>query len=1174
MKLSTKLTIAMVALVAATAAAIGLLTYRNLENTILPRALERTETHADLVASQIESYTQSARADIIGFRVATALNGIVRAWFAEGIDPADGTPLGVWRERMAARFVAELTSKPAYSQFRIIGADNGKEILRVDRAGPNGAIRVAPEPELQNKGDRDYFKNTISLKADEVYVSPIDLNQENGVIEVPHVPTLRVATPVFAADGRLFGIVIINVDMRPAFDRVRSSVRRGGGIFVVNERGDYLVHPDRQREFGSQLGTPTRWQTDLPELAVPLTSVDSMSHVVRDSAGERGGGALATARPASGEPIGIIETVPNAVFMAPAKAVQQSTLLVGLAAVLCAGVLAMLIARSLTKPLVQMTVAVEDIGNGGPIGVPVDVGDEVGVLARAFARVVNELKEKATAFEREVEDHRRTESARERYEQQLQLFGSAVESSNDAIVTETLGGVITGWNAAAERLFGFSASEAVGETIDIIVPEDRRMDERAIIERVRRGEAVDTQETIRTAKDGTPIQLSLSVSPIKLRDGEIVGATKIARDIREIRKTQNALKQETEERQRIFETSQDLILVTDPQGNFVQVSPSSMSILGYRPDEMIGHSAVEFVYPDDLESTRADMRAARNGRVLRNFVTRYVAKDGKVVALTWMGTWSEPVRRHFFIGRDMTEIQQAQESLLENERMARGIIETALDAFVQMDEAGIIIDWNSQAEKIFGWSRTEVLGQVLGELIVPEAHRAQHRQGLAHFLQTGEGPILGSRFEVEAQRRDGAEVKVELSVTAFQRRGGHVFNGFIRDLTDKIAAENQARQTQKMEAIGQLTGGVAHDFNNILTVITGTIEILAEGVADRPDLAGIAQMIDEAAERGADLTRHLLAFARKQPLQPREIDVNTLILTASKLLRPTLGEQIEIETILAHDPWLAFVDPNQLTTAILNLALNARDAMPKGGKLIVETINSYLDESYASQHSEVNPGEYVLIAISDTGMGIPANLLDKVFEPFFTTKDIGKGTGLGLSMVYGFVKQSEGHIKVYSEEGHGTTIKLYLPRSKEASQGAIDVARVEKVMGGNELILVVEDDILVRNYVVTQVRSLGYRTLSAANADEALNAIRSDPTIDLLFTDVIMPGPMNGRQLVDEVRKLHSDFKVLYTSGYTENAIVHHGRLDAGVLLLAKPYRKADLARMIRLALKGANATG
>jgi PAS domain S-box-containing protein len=767
----------------------------------------------------------------------------------------------------------------------------------------------------------------------------------------------------------------------------------------------------------------------------------------------------------------------------------------------------------------------------------------------------------------------RQQSASERlsFRERERLFSAAVESSNDAIITKTLEGVITGWNGAAESLFGFTAAQAIGNSIDIIVPDRLRSEVRRILDQVRSGIAIKNYETVRTTRDGRSIDVSVSVSPVKSQSGQIIGATKIARDLSETRKTQIALRQQTEERHRIFETSQDLILVTDPQGNFVQVSPSSASILGYQPEEMIGHSAVEFIHPDDLESTRDEMRSARRGRGMRNFATRYAHRDGRVVWLTWMGTWSEPVRRHFFIGRDMTEILQAQEALLDSERMARRIIETALDAFVQMDDAGIILDWNSQAEKIFGWSRAEAVGQVLAELIVPEPHRGRHSEGLMHFLRTGDGPILGTRFEIESQRRDGKEIKVELSITAFKRRGRHVFNGFIRDLTDKIAAETQLRQAQKMEAVGQLTGGVAHDFNNILTVITGTIEILAEGVRDRPDLAAIAKMIDEAAERGADLTKHLLAFARLQPLQPREIDVNALIVTAGKLLRPTLGEHIEIETMFAEDPWLAFVDPSQLTTAILNLVLNARDAMPQGGKLIIETLNSKLDESYAGQNSEVKPGQYVLIAISDTGIGIPAELLDKVFEPFFTTKELGRGTGLGLSMVYGFVKQSGGHIKVYSEQGHGTTIKLYLPRSAELSQSPVEAGAEQAAAGGSELILVVEDDSLVRNYVIAQIRSLGYRTLSAANADEALRAIGVDPTIDLLFTDVIMPGLMNGRVLAEAASKIRPGLKVLYTSGYTENAIVHHGRLDPGLLLLAKPYRKADLARMIRMALSASD---
>jgi len=381
------------------------------------------------------------------------------------------------------------------------------------------------------------------------------------------------------------------------------------------------------------------------------------------------------------------------------------------------------------------------------------------------------------------------------------------------------------------------------------------------------------------------------------------------------------------------------------------------------------------------------------------------------------------------------------------------------------------------------------------------------------------------------------------------------------------ANEAQVRQAQKMEAIGQLTGGVAHDFNNILTVITGTIEILGDAVKDRPQLARVIELIGAAAARGADLTRHLLAFARRQPLQPHNIDVNALVIDVARLLRPTLGEQIEIEAMLAHDSAPALIDPSQLSTAILNLALNARDAMPTGGKLTLETRNVALDENYASMNPEAIPGNYVMIAVSDSGVGIPTRLLDKVFEPFFTTKDVGKGAGLGLSMVYGFVKQSNGHIKIYSEPGHGTTVKLYLPQAA----GAVEVLAAETgicdVERGDESILIVEDDALVREYVVTQIGLLGYATLAASKAAEALAIIDGPERVDLLFTDVIMPGGMNGPQLAIEARRRRPGLKVLYTSGYTENAIVHHGRLDAGVLLLTKPYLSSDLARMIRTAL-------
>jgi len=394
----------------------------------------------------------------------------------------------------------------------------------------------------------------------------------------------------------------------------------------------------------------------------------------------------------------------------------------------------------------------------------------------------------------------------------------------------------------------------------------------------------------------------------------------------------------------------------------------------------------------------------------------------------------------------------------------------------------------------------------------------------------------------------------------------------VEDAREQLEAEQKLRQVQKMEAVGHLTGGIAHDFNNILTVITGLIDILADAVAHDASLSSVTNMISDAAARGAEVTKHLLAFSRQQPLQPREANLNTLVQDTARLLRPSLGEQIEIDTSLEPDAWPAFIDPNHLSTALLNLAVNARDAMPDGGKLMLETSNVVLDETYAATNIDVRPGEYVMVAVSDTGTGIPEPIREKVFEPFFTTKDTGKGTGLGLSMVYGFVKQSNGHLKIYSEEGHGTSIKLYLPRS---SGDVVDVEPPAPVdtRGGHESILVVEDDPLVRNYVSAQLAQLGYRTMITANGPEALAAVDNGFVCDVLFTDVIMSGGMNGRQVADAILAKLPSVRVLFTSGYTEDAIFHHGRLDPGVTLLPKPYRKAELARMIRQVLAQPSAS-
>jgi signal transduction histidine kinase/CHASE3 domain sensor protein len=387
------------------------------------------------------------------------------------------------------------------------------------------------------------------------------------------------------------------------------------------------------------------------------------------------------------------------------------------------------------------------------------------------------------------------------------------------------------------------------------------------------------------------------------------------------------------------------------------------------------------------------------------------------------------------------------------------------------------------------------------------------------------------------------------------------------DVTAWRETERKLQQSQKLDAIGKLTGGVAHDFNNMLTVITGTTETLVAGLGDHPTLQKTAELIDVAAERCSELIQHLLAFARRQPLHPRNVDINGTVLDIAKLLRPTLGEQIEIDSILEPEVAAAHIDASQLANSLLNMAINARDAMPEGGKLLLETRNVVLDEAYAQANPDVLPGPYVMLAVSDSGTGMSKEVQDKVFEPFFTTKDVGKGSGLGMSMVYGFVKQSGGHIRIYSEAGHGTTIKLYLPPARGPT--AVAVAAAAPPAGGSETILVVEDDDLVRNFVTTQLQSLGYQTLDTSDGPAALQAVKNGLRFDLLFTDVILPSGMTGRQLADEVAKHRPGIKVLYTSGYTDNAIVHQGRLDPGVLLLSKPYRKSQLARMVRQALGG-----
>jgi PAS domain S-box-containing protein len=406
----------------------------------------------------------------------------------------------------------------------------------------------------------------------------------------------------------------------------------------------------------------------------------------------------------------------------------------------------------------------------------------------------------------------------------------------------------------------------------------------------------------------------------------------------------------------------------------------------------------------------------------------------------------------------------------------------------------------------------------------------------------------------------------------------------VKERTRQLEAEHEARknaeeslrQAQKMEAVGQLTGGVAHDFNNLLTIVLGGLDMIGRQLpllgSSQPAMRILRgkDLAMEGAQRAVLLTKRLLAFARQQPLDPKPLNANTLVASLSEFLRRAIGEWISLETVLAGGLWRTFADANQLENAIINLALNARDAMPNGGKLTIETANCYLDHAYVATLAEpVEPGQYVMVAVSDTGSGMDKSTLDRAFEPFFTTKEAGKGTGLGLSQVYGFVRQSSGHVKIYSELGHGVTIKIYLPRSR----GVVDEDNVDRKQAaipagsGTETILVVEDDARLRGFATEILRELGYEVLEAATGADALSIINQQIAINLLFTDVVMPGGMNGRELAEQALRIRPDLKVLFTTGYTRNAIVHHGRLDQGVQLIGKPYSFTDLGIRVRALL-------
>ena len=618
-------------------------------------------------------------------------------------------------------------------------------------------------------------------------------------------------------------------------------------------------------------------------------------------------------------------------------------------------------------------------------------------------------------------------------------------------------------------------------------------------------------------------------------------------------------------------------------------------MLGYDEDDIANTPAAweQLLHPDDVRAVQATL-AAYGASTGQTYEAEYrmrckdgswkwirgrgmaVARDSAGLPLRTIGTHTDITR----LKENEAALRLSNQQLASEQHRVKVILEHSHDAFLAVGPDGRVTDWSGKAETLLGWTSAEAVGRDLAELIVPEAYREAHNAGFRRFVDSGKGTLLRDVIEVNAQHRDGSLIPVELAIAGVPQASGYAVSAFVRNISERKVAQrleaersqalDEARSAlqhaQRLEAVGKLTGGIAHDFNNVLHIIGGNVQLMQSMNAGNERMQKRLKSMQSAVERGAKLSSQLLSFARRQPLQPVVVNLQRSLHDMDDLLQRALGESVRITISADEALWNTQVDRGQLENVVLNLAINARDAMPDGGSLTIELNNATVGPENVRRMVDIAPGDYVRLAVTDTGTGMSAEVRAVAFEPFFTTKPVGQGTGLGLSMAYGFVKQSGGHIQLDSEPGRGTAVLIYLPRSDKA-EAPDRVMREDLAEGGSETVLVVEDDADVRATAVNTLGELGYRILQAEDGASALRLVEAGAKIDLLFTDVVMPGPVSSTELAARTRARLPGVAVLFTSGYTRNALTTDGRLDEGVKLLGKPYRREELARKIREVL-------
>jgi PAS domain S-box-containing protein len=929
-----------------------------------------------------------------------------------------------------------------------------------------------------------------------------------------------------------------------------------------------------------------------------------------------------------------------------------------------------ILARSTRLPIVVLTGADETVGiqamrEGAQDYIPKDQ-----LQAALLARSLRYAMERQRSFL----------DLRESNESLSRVIASAA----DAIIAKEHLGIITTWNPAAERLFGYSVEEALGKPLLMLVPPDRLDEEREIMVRIARGERVEHFESIRIRKDGRPVQVALTISPIRDKEGRITGASKIARDITAQKQAEEALRNSERQHRQLIHEAPISVAMFDLEMRYLAASRRWVEAYGSGNRHLVGLCHYDLA-PDLPERWKEIHRRGLAGENSRNDRDSWTREDGTQYWLRWAvspwhgstgdiggvviiaediteqvraeeslrfhenllratghiakvggwefdvatgeGYWTEEVARiheldqqtqpskeiglNFYSDESRPKIERALLNTIEhgvpydlelelntakgNRRWVRTIghpvfenqkvvkvrgsfqditerklaedklrqqaslLDQAFDAVIVWERNGAITFWNHGAERMYGYSKEEATGRVSHELLRTAASKGL---GAIFEILATEGKWEG---ELVHTTREGKQIVVESRMVQIMERDRSYVLETNRDVSEERLLEVQLRQSQKMEAIGRLAGGVAHDFNNLLGVILGSAELLA----DAKDLSQVqrrAAEIQKAGQRAANLTRQLLAFSRKQMIEPRVIDLNAKISEITEMLVRLVGEDVEIFASLPPNLGRIRADPTQIEQILLNLVVNSRDAMPDGGKITIETHNIDLEEAYADSHSSVLPGRYVMIAVSDSGQGMDKETLAHMFEPFFTTKS--NGTGLGLATVYGAVKQSGGNIWVYSEPGKGTTFKVYFPRVNAPADNTSVPERIAAPPKGSETILLVEDSDSLRELTKEFLQIAGYNVVEARDGRDALQLAHSyAKELNLLLTDVVMPG-MSGRELADEIKRMYPEIRILFMSGYTSNAIVHRGVLDEGLSLLTKPFTRSGLVQKVHDMLK------